>query len=311
MQGGYDGSAARGIAFTVDIDGDGDLSDEQPVNLTAAANTATNSTVIRSVITDSSGRILGRSGRTPPEGVTWGESNWAGMQIRISQSSPPVFTSAGPFSVQENSSGGTVVGTMSAVDPEGGSVTYSISSESHLFAIHPATGVITLVGGPDHEVSDFHFISVVASDSSGSSAITEIRINVGNVIDANSEYVAAWLGTQGGAAGTGFEADPDYDGIVNAFEMLFGSDPAKAGKSPALASLSTSGVPQLSLDVEVDSLAASLLDFHAEYSDDCKVWTPTGIDPQVLSEDAGRKMLRFASPASSEGRRFMRLRMSE
>lgn len=305
MQGGYDGSTGRGTAFTIDLDGDGDLADESPTYLTTAADTVANSCVVRSVIADAQGRILGRSAREAPAGQAYGESNWAAMQIRASRSSPPAFTTAGPFSVSENSPAGTVVGTVSAIDPEGLSIAYAIQGEDGMFAIHPTTGQLTLVSSPDYERAAIHVLMVTATDAAGAISEATMEVNVLNLSDTNLEKVSSWLNSH--SVPGGFGGDPDHDGIVNAFEMLFGGDPLTPGRMPVF----LGGV--FYLDAEVDSAAAAMLAFHAEHSLDCQEWEPTGLAPETISEQAGKTLLRFAAPpvAGSVDRRFMRLAMDE
>lgn len=303
MQGGYDNSTSRGIAFTVDVDGDGNLTDEPPVYLTAAADTVANSVVIRSVMADGQGRILGRSARESPPGLTYAESNWAGIQVRASRSSPAVFTSAGPFLVEENRPAGTVVGTISSVDPENQAVSYAIEGGSSLFTVDPASGQLSLAASLDHENAPMHLLSITATDPTGTVARTTVQVNVLNLPDTNLEKVAAWLAVHSYPGG--FDGDPDQDGIVNAMEMLFGTDPRVPGDV-----MVAFGHPS-SLQVELDAAAASLLDFHAEHSLDCIEWHATGIAPEIVSEPEGRVVMRFAAPPleGSPACRFMRLKI--
>lgn len=317
MQGGYDGSTTRGIAFTVDLDGDGDLSDEAPVYLQANADAVVNSTVIRGVIADRNGRILGRSSRTPPPGQTWGESNWAGMQIRSGQNNPPAFTGNGPFAIPENSPAGSAVGTIVAHDPEGSVVTYALLEGGDRFSIDPATGAITSTAPLDYEASPTRLLTVSATDASGAVSWATVIVQVGNLPDTNGERVAAWLAGLGvpfsgstDPAVHGFAADPDHDGVANAFERLFGGDPARPD-SPLRLKVwvgQGDGTFTLNLDADVVAAVADVLRFKAEVSDDCVHWSPLGGEPVVISEEEGRRVLRYTDPGN---RHFIRLRMDE
>ncbi|MGC4016912.1 MAG: cadherin domain-containing protein [Luteolibacter sp.] len=324
IQGGYDGSTARGIAFTVDTDGDGDLADETPLYVQANANAVTNSVMIRSVVADKDGRIFGQSSRTPPAGQTWGESNWAGIQIRAAQSSPPVFTSSGPFSIVENAAASSVVGDLAARDPEGLTVSFAITSgnDQGLFALNASTGRISTTAPLDYEREPVHVLEVEATDGAGASTAVTVVIHVINLPDTNAELVGAWLTAAGGVfpgetseAVIGFNADPDHDGIPNAFERLFGTNPnlADGGGFWNIHSQVEGGNRSLFLDVSVNASAADELAFHAEVSDDCEHWSIVPGDPQILSEANGRRVLRFTDviPWPREiGRRFIRLRMN-
>ncbi|WP_386780853.1 cadherin domain-containing protein [Luteolibacter ambystomatis] len=324
IQGGYDNSTARGIAFTVDKDGDGDLADETPVYVQANANAVTNSCVIRSVVADANGRILGQSSRTPPAGQTWGESNWAGLQVRAAGGSPPVFTASGPFSIVENAAAASVVGDLAARDPEGTAVSFTINSGNGqgLFALNATTGRITTTGPLDYENGPVHVLEVAATDGSGASSFDTVVIYTLNLPDTNADFVTSWLTGVGGVfagqsseAVIGFNADPDHDGIPNAFERLFGTNPSAADVRSGLEvhSQLSGGSRSLWLDATVDAAASDELAFHAEVSDDCAHWTTLAGDPLVLSDVNGKRVLRFTdvTPWPREpATRFIRLRMN-
>lgn len=320
MQNGYDGGGGRGLAFTVDSNGDGDLADESPVYLATVADIAANSIVLRSIIADATGRIRGRSARTPPQGQTYAEGNWAGMQIRTSQSSPPVFSPAGPFAIDENAPTATPVGTVNAVDPEGTAVTYAIESGSGPFTIDPTSGQITVLVPPDFEITPVHILSVSATDADGGVSFFNVRIDIHNLPDTNADHVASWLTAPGGAfpnstdpALIGFNADPDGDGISNAFEMLIGGNPSVPDRSGFAVSVSSdAGETLLHLDADVDATAADLLDFHAEHSTSLDAWQVVPGPPELISETGGRRLLRFTAPPlpGPAPRRFLRLKMN-
>lgn len=323
MQGGYDGSTARGIAFTVDLDGDGILTDETPSYLQANANATVNSIVIRSVRADANGRIYGKSSRTPPPGQTWIESNWAGMQIRSSQDSPPAFTSSGPFSIAENRAAGANVGVIQALDPEGTTVIYQITSgnDAGRFALDSATGLITTTSPLDYEQASIHHLEIAAVDATGASSITTVLIRTENIIDSNEDRITAWLQSPGSAfegsndpSLLGFLADPDHDGIPNAFEYLFGTNPKLPDATPRQLTWTSGATPDtaLHLDVDVSTTSASVLLWNAEVSDNCVLWQTISTPPEVVSEQGGRRILRFTAPESTPApaKRFLRLRMN-
>ncbi len=147
----------------------------------------------------------------------------------------PEFT-AEPYalSIDESAPVGTTVGTVSAIDPEGSGVTYSIAGSTP-FAIGAGNGVITLSGPLDFGSQPVHVIQVGASDGS-MTAFTPVTITVNPPPGSNAAIVNDLLTGAGGPfagqtdpAVVGFRADPDGDGIPNVFELLLGSDPAVAG----------------------------------------------------------------------------------
>lgn len=105
----------------------------------------------------------------------------------------PVFDSdTYSFSVEENCDLGTYVGTVSATDPEGDAVTYSIvSGGDGKFQIDSATGEITTAGELDRETTDFYSLTVEASDGTNTSTTTvEITVTDVNEAPIISNFVA-------------------------------------------------------------------------------------------------------------------------
>ena len=97
----------------------------------------------------------------------------------------PEFTSAVSASVAENTSG--TVYTAQATDPDGDTVTYSLSgADAGLFAIDASTGAVSFVAAPDFENpgdangDNVYQISVTASDGT-SSTTQDVSITVTNV----------------------------------------------------------------------------------------------------------------------------------
>ncbi len=96
-------------------------------------------------------------------------------------------------SVQENRPVGTVVASLSASDANGDAVTFSIvgGNAAGLFAIDPATGVISLASSPNFEALASPSFTLTVSASDGKLATTQqIAINVLNVDEAATGGVA-------------------------------------------------------------------------------------------------------------------------
>ena len=99
----------------------------------------------------------------------------------------PVFSegASATRSVAENSAAGTAVGRrVTAVDPDGSRVTYSlVGGDTELFNIALATGQISVAQGTslDFEAKDSYIVSVRARDPSGSRDTISMTINVTNV----------------------------------------------------------------------------------------------------------------------------------
>ena len=101
------------------------------------------------------------------------------------------------FTLAENTDGSETaaeVGTVSATDPDGDAVTYSIVDD--LFAIDPDSGAITYVGtGEDYESAiKSHVLMVEASDGS-SKIVAQATVNVENVNEAPVADAEMAIGT--------------------------------------------------------------------------------------------------------------------
>jgi hypothetical protein len=318
FQGGFDG-AGRGMAVTVDRDGDGTLTDETQFNVTHVADRVANSAMFRSVFADPAGIIRGTTGRTPPAGTTWGESNWAGLQIRAAGNTGPVITGPAAIQVAENSPAATLLGTWSAIDTEAHAFTWSLAGGGGLFAIDPASGELRLLAPPDHESAASHLLAITATDSGSPSAATtaSVIVSILNGIENNGERVTATLTAPGGPfpgstdpALTGFNADPNRNGLANALDILFGIDPAQGGGQPVMRVL-TAGRTHAAFEAEVDAAMADLLVFHFEVSDALGGWSPCANAPAIVSESGGVRTLRVDDTKllSAQTGRFFRIRM--
>ena len=140
--------------------------------------------------------------------------------IIINVNEPPVIASSN-FSIAENSPVGSVVGTLTATDPDAGDVlTYSISSGngSGMFAIDGRNGKITLAKIPDYETTPLYNLTVKVSDKGGLSAtaidsIIIINVNEPPVI-ASSNFSIAENSPVGSVVGTLTATDPDTGDVL-------------------------------------------------------------------------------------------------
>ena len=101
----------------------------------------------------------------------------------------------------------TAVTTVTATDPEAGTVTFSITGgeDQGDFSIVPATGVLTFSSAPDFETptdgatsgSNTYIVQVTATDD-GSSTLTDVQTITVTVTDANDPPVV--ITSDGGGA---------------------------------------------------------------------------------------------------------------
>jgi len=103
----------------------------------------------------------------------------------IPTNAPPVLN-VQQFSVAENSAVGTVVGTVVAIDPDGGPLTYSVTGGTGqgVFAVNPTTGQITVLNNSqlDFETRPNFTLQVQVTDNGTPqlSASATITINLTN-----------------------------------------------------------------------------------------------------------------------------------
>jgi hypothetical protein len=124
----------------------------------------------------------------------------------------PVITSAATFSAAENQ---TAIGTVTATDADGDSLTYSVSgSEINI----SSSGVLTFASAPDYETKNTYTSTVTVSDGTASST-QNITVNVTNANDntpiitsSSSFYVDE--NSSGVIVGTVTATDADGDEIV-------------------------------------------------------------------------------------------------
>ena len=96
---------------------------------------------------------------------------------------PTFQPSSHTLTIPENAGTSTSVGTISATDPDGDTVTYSITAgnDDGKFAIATTTGAITVAGALDHETAPSYTLTVEASDGRGGAATATVRIAVTDV----------------------------------------------------------------------------------------------------------------------------------
>ncbi|MFL2485706.1 MAG: cadherin domain-containing protein [Gammaproteobacteria bacterium] len=131
--------------------------------------------------------------------------------LLVENKSVPVFTSGATFTADENQ---TAIGTVTATDADGGTITYSISGSE--ITVNSSTGVLAFASAPDYETKSTYTATVTASD--GNTPVTQdITINVNNLNDntpgftSGATFSAAENQT---AIGTVTATDADGDTIT-------------------------------------------------------------------------------------------------
>lgn len=101
----------------------------------------------------------------------------------------PVMPAAGPFNVAENAAVNTVVGSVSATDPDTGqTITYSITggNTGNVFAINAATGAIRIANTTylDHELQSTYNLTIRATDNGAGTLFASRTVTI-NITDIN------------------------------------------------------------------------------------------------------------------------------
>ena len=95
---------------------------------------------------------------------------------RVPKFRPPSYT----LTIPENAGTSTPVGTVTATDPDGDTVSYSITAGNGAgrFAIATSTGAITLTGTVDPDVVAFYALTVAASDGVAGASTAAVGVAV-------------------------------------------------------------------------------------------------------------------------------------
>ena len=108
--------------------------------------------------------------------------------LDVNENLDPVFPAQGPFSIGEDGSSNDLVGTVSATDPEAGSVSYTIvgGNTGNLFKIGGATGEIRLnnISTLDFETRSSYTLTIRATDDNAIPGFTDRNVTV-NITDVN------------------------------------------------------------------------------------------------------------------------------
>ena len=144
--------------------------------------------------------VLGDVGRYLKASVSYTDGQGSGKSAEMTSASavaanpPPEFSDASPtFMVAEGATTGTTVGTVTATDPDGEVVTYSlggadITAFSEDFSYDSAGGAITVKTGAtiDHERKASYAVTITATDTAGITATAAVTINVTNLDEAGA-----------------------------------------------------------------------------------------------------------------------------
>ncbi len=94
---------------------------------------------------------------------------------------PPVFPAGGwSFYVAENAAVGTVVGTATARDLDGGPLTYALTAgnDTGAFTLDTGSGMLTVAAALDYDTTSTYALTLTAIDADGRTASTTVTVMV-------------------------------------------------------------------------------------------------------------------------------------
>ncbi len=117
-----------------------------------------------------------------------------------------------------------------------------------------------------------------------------------------------FLGTTQGTNTAADNADPDNDGVPNLIEFATGKDPTSAQSAAVAVPTVNSGTLEYSYTRSLDALNSGAT-FTVQWNDtlDPSLWSSSGVSETVLSDNGLLQQVKATLPASSTGRRFVRL----
>lgn len=184
----------------------------------------------------------------------------------------PVFTSyAGAASttivVSENSA---AIGTVSALDPDGGPVQYFASgADAADLSVNSTTGIVSFNNTPDREspidsdLDNNYEITVEARDSNGTSAYQALTVTVTDqndespVINAGQVFTVNENAAVGTSVGTPLAVDPDTSGSLQGWAIAGGTGATTFSISPTTGRIVVSD--STALDYEVTTSMTLLI----------------------------------------------------
>ena len=244
------------------------------------------------------------------ENPTWPASLDANGLLTFTNPAPantvPVITAAQGFSVAENVSLATVVGTVVATDADANSTfsgwTIVSGNTGGVFAINAATGQITVAGALNYEGTPSYSLGVTVSDGTATSAVGTVVVTVTNVAEYSDVF--------GSSSPT---ADDNGDGVSNLMAYALGAmSPNSVVVLPALNTADSTKLMITAL-IRINDPKVSVM---GEYGLTPGTWATPLIAGVASSSQAGAvagvtQRQDFSVPRSPDSKKFMRLKATQ
>ena len=222
--------------------------------------TSTRALTAGDMVTDTFNLVYTTIGNTP-------ETYTAPLTITITGADNPIsFTEAVAyhFSLDENAAIDTAIGTVLANDPELAiqpSIRYAITSgDTDMFAINADSGMISLIGAVDFEITANYILEITAT-SADATATVNVQINVQDINEAPSFANSLYTGTISEAAALNSEITTITATDIDAGEVF----------TYAISGGNDDGIFAIDASTGVVSLARAGLDFETAPSHDLTI----------------------------------------
>ena len=173
-------------------------------------------------------------------------------------SETPVFTSSNTATVPENS---TTVLTVTTTDPDGDTVTYSISggADAAAFAINSTTGALTFIAPPNYEIptdadANNVYEVIVKADDGPNEPTQTITVTVTNVQEPpvfTSPNSASFAENATGTVLTAVAVDSDGDTVT--YSITGGADSGDLTINPTTGAITFNATPNFEAPVDSDT----------------------------------------------------------
>ncbi len=132
----------------------------------------------------------------------------------------------------------------------------------------------------------------------------------GTLMTSSESWRAKYFGTSSNSGDAADVATPSHDGIPNLLKFATNADPTQSGVMPGTA-IKAGGNLEFTYPRSKAAMSEGIL-FAVQWSDDLTAlnWTSTEVNESVLNEDTFVQQIKATVPAGTNGRRFVRLKVT-
>ena len=177
----------------------------------------------------------------------------------------PTFISNSSFTANENQ---TSIGTISATDAEGDTVTYSISgTDATSLSINSLTGVLSFVSAPDYETKQ-NYAAIVAASDGVNSTTQSLSITINDINEAPSIVLSSLSVNENSTSiGSISASDPEGDSITYS---ISGTDASSISVNSSTGALTFNSAPDYETKTSY-SITATVTDGTSNASEDITI----------------------------------------